>query len=77
MQDSEEPSPAISKRTPWNKGKLTGAKPPLRLNPCMTNFLCNGSVNWVGSWAAAFLWSIVLQMEALTARARPLPSLHL
>ena len=30
MQDSEKPSPAISKRTPWNKGKLTGAKPPLR-----------------------------------------------
>ena len=30
MQDSEKPSPATSKRTPWNKGKLTGAKPPLR-----------------------------------------------
>ena len=30
MQDSENPSPATSKRTPWNKGKLTGAKPPLR-----------------------------------------------
>jgi hypothetical protein len=28
MQDSEKPSPAASKRTPWNKGKLTGAKPP-------------------------------------------------
>jgi hypothetical protein len=30
MQDSEKPSPATSKRTPWNNGKLTGAKPPLR-----------------------------------------------
>ena len=30
MRDSEKPSPATSKRTPWNKGKLTGAKPPLR-----------------------------------------------
>ena len=30
MQDSEKPFPATSKRTPWNKGKLTGAKPPLR-----------------------------------------------
>ena len=30
MQDSEKSSPATSKRTPWNKGKLTGAKPPLR-----------------------------------------------
>src|ERR1700680_3145782 len=30
MQDSEKPSPATSKRTPWNKGKLTGAKPPPR-----------------------------------------------
>src|ERR1700730_13932876 len=30
MQDSEKPSPATSKRPPWNKGKLTGAKPPLR-----------------------------------------------
>ena len=30
MQDSEKPSPATSGRTPWNKGKLTGAKPPLR-----------------------------------------------
>jgi integrase len=31
MQDSENPAPVGSKRTPWNKGKLTGAKPPLRL----------------------------------------------
>ena len=30
MRDSEKPSPATSKRTPLNKGKLTGAKPPLR-----------------------------------------------
>src|ERR1700688_4355367 len=30
MQDSEKSSPATSKRTPWNKGMLTGAKPPLR-----------------------------------------------
>ena len=30
MQDSEKSSPATSKRIPWNKGKLTGAKPPLR-----------------------------------------------
>ncbi len=30
MQASENPAPAASKRTPWNKGKLTGAKPPLR-----------------------------------------------
>ena len=31
MQDHENPIPAPSDRTPWNKGKLTGAKPPLRL----------------------------------------------
>jgi integrase len=30
MQDSEKSTPATSKRIPWNKGKLTGAKPPLR-----------------------------------------------
>jgi hypothetical protein len=30
MQNFENPTPAASKRTPWNKGKLTGAKPPLR-----------------------------------------------
>src|SRR5256885_4380520 len=30
MQDHENPIPAPSKRTPWNKGKLIGAKPPLR-----------------------------------------------
>ena len=30
MQNYENPTPAASKRTPWNKGKLTGAKPPLR-----------------------------------------------
>jgi integrase len=30
MQASENPTPVASKRTPWNKGKLTGAKPPLR-----------------------------------------------
>jgi integrase len=30
MQNSENPTPITSKRIPWNKGKLTGAKPPLR-----------------------------------------------
>jgi integrase len=30
MQDGENPTPLASKRIPWNKGKLTGAKPPLR-----------------------------------------------
>jgi integrase len=30
MQLSENPMPVASKRIPWNKGKLTGAKPPLR-----------------------------------------------
>ena len=30
MQAREFSAPATSKRTPWNKGKLTGAKPPLR-----------------------------------------------
>ena len=28
--DQDTPIPAAPKRTPWNKGKLTGAKPPLR-----------------------------------------------
>src|SRR5712691_3984223 len=30
MQDTEYLIPPIPKRVPWNKGKLTGAKPPLR-----------------------------------------------
>jgi integrase len=30
MHDQETPIPSALKRTPWNKGKLTGAKPPLR-----------------------------------------------
>ena len=30
MQDPKDPIPQISRREPWNKGKLTGAKPPLR-----------------------------------------------
>jgi hypothetical protein len=30
MQDQENATPTIRKRAPWNKGKLTGAKPPLR-----------------------------------------------
>ena len=30
MQDLANPNPTIAKRSPWNKGKLTGAKPPLR-----------------------------------------------
>jgi integrase len=30
MQDGENPTPVASKRIPWNKGKLTGAKSPLR-----------------------------------------------
>jgi len=30
MQNTENAVPTASKRMPWNKGKLTGAKPPLR-----------------------------------------------
>src|SRR5262245_25464470 len=30
MQDHESLGPTLPGRTPWNKGKLTGAKPPLR-----------------------------------------------
>src|SRR5437588_4219947 len=30
MQDQVNTAPTIRKQTPWNKGKLTGAKPPLR-----------------------------------------------
>src|SRR5918994_388739 len=30
MQDAVIATPAPAKRVPWNKGKLTGAKPPLR-----------------------------------------------
>ena len=30
MQDNETPAAATTKRVPWNKGKLLGAKPPLR-----------------------------------------------
>jgi hypothetical protein len=30
MQDDANPVPTAHKRIPWNKGKLIGAKPPLR-----------------------------------------------
>ena len=30
MQDQVNAAPTPNKRLPWNKGKLTGAKPPLR-----------------------------------------------
>ncbi|WP_247355920.1 hypothetical protein [Bradyrhizobium sp. 160] len=30
MTDALSAIPAASKRTPWNKGKIVGAKPPLR-----------------------------------------------
>jgi hypothetical protein len=30
MQDHRNATPASHSRVPWNKGKLTGAKPPLR-----------------------------------------------
>ena len=30
MQDQQNAIPTIRKQTPWNKGKPTGAKPPLR-----------------------------------------------
>ena len=30
MQDHENADPTTLKRVPWNKGKLIGAKPPLR-----------------------------------------------
>src|SRR4051812_8719493 len=31
VQDQVIGTPATPKRVPWNRGKLTGAKPPLRL----------------------------------------------
>ena len=30
MQDPTDATPQASRREPWNKGKLIGAKPPLR-----------------------------------------------
>jgi hypothetical protein len=30
MQDQVNAAPTPHRRLPWNKGKLTGAKPPLR-----------------------------------------------
>jgi hypothetical protein len=30
MHDTENTTTPTAKRVPWNKGKLTGAKPPLR-----------------------------------------------
>ena len=30
MQDQVNATPVAHRRVPWNKGKLTGAKPPLR-----------------------------------------------
>jgi integrase len=30
MQDQVNATPSLHRRVPWNKGKLTGAKPPLR-----------------------------------------------
>jgi hypothetical protein len=30
MHESISTVPAVTKRPPWNKGKLIGAKPPLR-----------------------------------------------
>ena len=30
MLDQLNATPSLHKRSPWNKGKLTGAKPPLR-----------------------------------------------
>ena len=30
MQDHQNPIPTALRRTPWNKGKLIGARPPLR-----------------------------------------------
>ena len=30
MQDQVNATPAPDKRVPWNKSKVTGAKPPLR-----------------------------------------------
>jgi hypothetical protein len=30
MQDPSDATPPASRREPWNKGKLIGAKPPLR-----------------------------------------------
>ena len=32
MQDQVNATPTPQRRVPWNKGKVTGAKPPLRPN---------------------------------------------
>ena len=34
MTDIPSIIPAISQHAPWNKGKIVGAKPPLRPKPC-------------------------------------------
>ena len=37
MQNEDKPIPADPKRVTWNKGKLIGAKPPLRPKPCLVD----------------------------------------
>jgi hypothetical protein len=44
MQDQENAVPTIRKQTPWNKGKLTGAKPPLRPWSIRTKLQIEGRV---------------------------------
>jgi hypothetical protein len=50
MQDSEICVPTASSRKPWNKGKLIGAKPPLRPKPGLECHLASrGSCRVLGA----------------------------
>jgi hypothetical protein len=71
MPDHEKCSPA-NRRTPWNKGKLIGARPPLRPKhvwAIRTRLLLEGRIRdlalfnlaSIASFAAATLWQSKLR----------------
>jgi len=51
MQDHVNADQTELKRVPWNKGKLIGAKPPLR--PKKNGAACQIRVDRTDSWACA------------------------
>ena len=78
MPDNEAYLLAATSRTPWNKGKLIGAKPPLRpkhVCAIRTRLMIEGRsrdlamFNWrlIASYAAAMWWPSRLRTLRLTA----------
>jgi hypothetical protein len=69
MQDHENADPIAFKRVPWNKGKLTGAKPPLRPKHVWSGPSCR-SRDGCATWQCSIWPSIASSVAAMLSPSR-------